>query len=83
MTLKAHKLKKSYRDKGLEVVAVRDVYFRDCPRRSASFLGSQWRRQNNRDQMIAGLIRPDAGWVKLKNLTPTLTLSRFGCWGLF
>ena len=72
MTLKAHKLKKSYRDKGLEVVAVRDVSLEIAPGEVLAFLGPNGAGKTTAIKMIAGLIRPDAGWVKIENYDPHL-----------
>ena len=70
MTLKAHKLKKSYRDKGLEVVAVRDVSLEIAPGEVLAFLGPNGAGKTTAIKMIAGLIRPDAGWVKIGDFDP-------------
>ena len=70
MTLKAHKLKKSYRDKGLEVVAVRDVSLEIAPGEVLAFLGPNGAGKTTAIKMIAGLIRPDAGWVKIEDFDP-------------
>ena len=72
MTLKAHKLKKSYRDKGLEVVAVRDVSLEIAPGEVLAFLGPNGAGKTTVIKMIAGLIRPDAGWVKIEDYDPHL-----------
>ena len=70
MTLKAHKLKKSYRDKGLEVVAVRDVSLEIASGEVLAFLGPNGAGKTTAIKMIAGLIRPDAGWVKIEDFDP-------------
>ena len=70
MTLKAHKLKKSYRDKGLEVAAVRDVSLDIAPGEVLAFLGPNGAGKTTVIKMIAGLIRPDAGWVKIEDYDP-------------
>ena len=72
MTLKAHKLKKSYRDKGLEVVAVHDVSLDIAPGEVLAFLGPNGAGKTTVIKMIAGLIRPDAGWVRIEDYDPHL-----------
>ena len=72
MTLKAHRLKKSYRYKGPEVVAVRDVSLEIAPGEVLAFLGPNGAGKTTVIKMIAGLIRPDAGWVRIEDYDPHL-----------
>ncbi|MDX2229130.1 MAG: ABC transporter ATP-binding protein [Leptolyngbyaceae cyanobacterium bins.349] len=68
--LEAQNLKKSYRDKGREIVAVRDVSLTLSQGEILAFLGPNGAGKTTSIKMIAGLIRPDAGWVRIGDRDP-------------
>lgn len=68
--LKAHNLKKSYTEKGLAVLAVRDVSLQIPAGEVLAFLGPNGAGKTTCIKMIAGLIRPDAGWVQIGDYNP-------------
>ncbi|MDX2244078.1 MAG: ABC transporter ATP-binding protein [Leptolyngbyaceae cyanobacterium bins.302] len=68
--LEACNLKKSYREKGQEVAAVRDVSLKLSQGEILAFLGPNGAGKTTSIKMIAGLIRPDAGWVRICDRDP-------------
>lgn len=68
--LEAQHLKKSYRDRGRDVVAVRDVSLTLASGEILAFLGPNGAGKTTSIKMIAGLVRPDAGWVRIWDCDP-------------
>jgi ABC-2 type transport system ATP-binding protein len=68
--LKAHDLKKFYFDKGRAIAAVRDVSLQVTAGEVLAFLGPNGAGKTTCIKMIAGLIRPDEGRVKISNYDP-------------
>lgn len=68
--LKAHNLKKFYTDKGRTIAAVRNVSFQIPAGEMLAFLGPNGAGKTTCIKMIAGLIRPDAGWVRISGYDP-------------
>ncbi|MCU0538208.1 MAG: ABC transporter ATP-binding protein [Hydrococcus sp. Prado102] len=68
--LEAQKLKKTFR-RGKQIVeAVRDVSLTMFPGEILAFLGPNGAGKTTSIKMMAGLIEPDAGWVKIVNKDP-------------
>jgi len=70
MVLTAHHLKKSYTSRGQTLTAVRDVSFDMSGGEVLAFLGPNGAGKTTCIKMIAGLIQPDAGWVKIGDYDP-------------
>ncbi|MDJ0707065.1 MAG: ABC transporter ATP-binding protein [Leptolyngbyaceae cyanobacterium MO_188.B28] len=70
MILESHKLKKSYRDKGRLISAVHDVSLRIAAGEVAAFLGPNGAGKTTTIKIIAGLLRPDEGWVRICDRNP-------------
>lgn len=70
LILEARNLKKSYREKGREIAAVRDVSLTLAAGEILAFLGPNGAGKTTSIKMIAGLIRPDAGWVQIGDRDP-------------
>jgi ABC-2 type transport system ATP-binding protein len=68
--LVAHQLKKSYLEKRQAIVAVQDVSLQIAAGEVLAFLGPNGAGKTTSIKMIAGLIRPDAGWVKICDRDP-------------
>lgn len=70
MILEAHNLKKSYTEKGRTIAAVRDVSLTIAAGEVLAFLGPNGAGKTTSIKMIAGLIRPDRGWVRIVDRDP-------------
>ncbi|HEY9909554.1 MAG TPA: ABC transporter ATP-binding protein [Thermosynechococcaceae cyanobacterium] len=70
LILEAQNLQKSYTDKGKTIVAVRDVSLRLAAGEVLAFLGPNGAGKTTSIKMVAGLIRPDAGWVRIGDRDP-------------
>lgn len=68
--LEACHLKKSYTEKGLVITAVRDVSLRIPAGNVLAFLGPNGAGKTTCIKMVAGLIRPDEGWVRIGDGDP-------------
>jgi ABC-2 type transport system ATP-binding protein len=68
--LEAHHLQKTYRYEGKATVAVRDVSLEIAAGEVLAFLGPNGAGKTTTIKMIAGLILPDAGWVKIAGRDP-------------
>ena len=68
--LEAQTLKKSYPIKGQAVLAVRDVSLNIAAGEVLAFLGPNGAGKTTTIKMIAGLILPDAGWVRIAGRNP-------------
>jgi ABC-2 type transport system ATP-binding protein len=70
LVLEARNLQKSYIDKGRSLQAVRDVSLSIPAGEVLAFLGPNGAGKTTTIKMIAGLIQPDAGWVRIVNHDP-------------
>jgi ABC-2 type transport system ATP-binding protein len=68
--LEAHHLKKIYREKGQAIAAVNQVSLQIAAGEVLAFLGPNGAGKTTTIKMIAGLIRPDQGWVRIGDLDP-------------
>ncbi|MBW4522028.1 MAG: ABC transporter ATP-binding protein [Scytolyngbya sp. HA4215-MV1] len=68
--LEADHLKKSYRYQGKSIEAVRDVSLKIAAGEVLAFLGPNGAGKTTTIKMIAGLILPDQGWVRIVDLDP-------------
>jgi len=68
--LEAQNLKKTYREKGRAIAAVRDVSLRIAAGEVLAFLGPNGAGKTTSIKMIAGLIQPDQGWVRISDRDP-------------
>lgn len=68
--LEAHHLQKTYRVRGAPVSAVRDASLTLSTGEVLAFLGPNGAGKTTTIKMIAGLILPDAGWVRLAGRDP-------------
>lgn len=68
--LEAQHLHKTYRDKGQAIPAVQDVSLTLAPGEVLAFLGPNGAGKTTTIKMLAGLIRPDAGWVRICDRDP-------------
>ncbi|MGG6294645.1 ABC transporter ATP-binding protein [Leptolyngbya sp. AN02str] len=68
--LEAQNLRKSYREKGKEITAVRDVSLRLDGGEVLAFLGPNGAGKTTTIKMIAGLILPDKGHVTIAGRNP-------------
>lgn len=68
--LEAHHLKKTYPAQGKVVEAVRDVSLQIAAREVLAFLGPNGAGKTTTIKMIAGLILPDAGGVRIAGRNP-------------
>jgi len=68
--LEVHHLKKSYRDRGRTICAVRDVSLALSKGEIVAFLGPNGAGKTTTIKMIAGLVRPDDGWVRICDRDP-------------
>jgi ABC-2 type transport system ATP-binding protein len=69
-TLVVHQLQKSFRQGKQIITAVKDVSFNINPHEVLAFLGSNGAGKTTSIKMIAGLIQPDAGAVKIVGTDP-------------
>ncbi len=70
LILQAQNLQKSYQEKGRQIQAVRQVSLKLAAGEILAFLGPNGAGKTTTIKMIAGLIRPDAGWVKVCDRDP-------------
>ncbi len=70
ITLEAYNLSKTYRDRGKQIQAVRDVSLTIKTGEVLAFLGPNGAGKTTTIKMIAGLIRPDTGFVKIAGSDP-------------
>ncbi len=68
--LEAHHLRKTYRYQGKVVQAVRDVSLQMAAKEVLAFLGPNGAGKTTTIKMIAGLILPDQGGVKIAGRNP-------------
>lgn len=68
--LETHHLKKTYRHQGKATAAVRDVSLNIAAGEVLAFLGPNGAGKTTTIKMIAGLIRPDEGWVRIAGCDP-------------
>ena len=68
--LEADHLRKSYRYQGKAIEAVRDVSITIAAKEVLAFLGSNGAGKTTTIKMIAGLILPDDGWVRIADRDP-------------
>lgn len=68
--LEAQNLKKSYLEKGKAIAAVQAVSLTIATGEVLAFLGANGAGKTTTIKMIAGLIRPDAGWVRIADRDP-------------
>jgi ABC-2 type transport system ATP-binding protein len=68
--LEAHQLQKTYRSQGKAIVAVENVSLSIASKQVLAFLGPNGAGKTTTIKMIAGLILPDAGWVKIAGRNP-------------
>jgi ABC-2 type transport system ATP-binding protein len=68
--LEAHHLKKIYQEKGQAIAAVNQVSLQIDAGEVLAFLGPNGAGKTTTIKMIAGLIRPDEGWVKIVDRDP-------------
>jgi len=70
IALEAYKLRKTYRQGGKLIEAVRELSLNIEPGEVLAFLGANGAGKTTTIKMIAGLIRPDTGWVKIAGCDP-------------
>ena len=68
--LEAYHLRKSYRYQGKAIEAVRDVSLTIAAKEVLAFLGPNGAGKTTTIKMIAGLILPDDGWVRIADRDP-------------
>jgi ABC-2 type transport system ATP-binding protein len=68
--LEAYNLRKTYQQRGKLIEAVRGVSLRINAGEVLAFLGPNGAGKTTTIKMMAGLIRPDAGWVKIAGSDP-------------
>ncbi|HEY9660647.1 MAG TPA: ABC transporter ATP-binding protein [Allocoleopsis sp.] len=68
--LHAHQLSKTYRRRNQSIAAVQDVSLSIAPQEVLAFLGPNGAGKTTTIKMIAGLIVPDTGWVKIADRDP-------------
>lgn len=68
--LEAHHLKKSYRQQGKTIAAVQNVSLTIAQGEVLAFLGPNGAGKTTTIKMIAGLILPDEGWVRIAERDP-------------
>jgi ABC-2 type transport system ATP-binding protein len=69
-TLEASQLQKTFRQSKQIITAVKDVSLNIHPQEVLAFLGPNGAGKTTSIKMIAGLIHPDAGWVKIAGSDP-------------
>ena len=70
IALEAHDLRKTYRQRGKSIEAVCSVSLTIRAGEVLAFLGPNGAGKTTTIKMIAGLIRPDVGWVRIAGLNP-------------
>jgi len=68
--LEAVNLRKTYQQRGRAVEAVRSISLSLTPGEVLAFLGPNGAGKTTSIKMIAGLVRPDAGWVRIAGADP-------------
>ncbi|NEQ22476.1 MAG: ABC transporter ATP-binding protein [Microcoleus sp. SIO2G3] len=68
--LAAYQLQKHYRQRRQTIAAVQNVSLTMQPGEVLAFLGPNGAGKTTTIKMIAGLIRPDAGWVRVNDRNP-------------
>ncbi len=68
--LETYNLRKTYQQRGKPIEAVCGVSLKINPGEVLAFLGPNGAGKTTSIKMIAGLIRPDAGWVKIAGCDP-------------
>jgi ABC-2 type transport system ATP-binding protein len=68
--LEAHNLHKTYRLRGKSITAVQDVSLNIAGGEVLAFLGANGAGKTTTIKMIAGLILPDQGWVRIAGRDP-------------
>ncbi|MEA5512727.1 ABC transporter ATP-binding protein [Nodularia sp. UHCC 0506] len=69
-TLEASQLQKTFRQSKQIITAVKDVSLNIHPQEVLAFLGPNGAGKTTSIKMIAGLIQPDAGWVRIAGTDP-------------
>ncbi|MGF1480934.1 MAG: ABC transporter ATP-binding protein [Cyanophyceae cyanobacterium] len=70
MTLEVSNLHKTYRYSGKSIEAVRGISFSIAAGEVLAFLGPNGAGKTTSIKMIAGLVEPDSGWVKIADRDP-------------
>lgn len=73
LILEARNLNKSFLEKGQRVTAVQDVSLQMAAGEVLAFLGPNGAGKTTTIKMVAGLIRPDQGWVRIADRDPHRT----------
>ncbi|MGI0484822.1 ABC transporter ATP-binding protein [Pantanalinema rosaneae CENA516] len=73
LILEARNLNKSFLEKGQRVTAVQDVSLQMAAGEVLAFLGPNGAGKTTTIKMVAGLIRPDQGWVRIVDRDPHRT----------
>lgn len=73
LILEACNLNKSFLEKGQRVTAVQDVSLQMAAGEVLAFLGPNGAGKTTTIKMVAGLIRPDQGWVRIADRDPHRT----------
>lgn len=68
--LEAQHLSKTYTDRGKTIAAVQDVSLSIAEREVLAFLGANGAGKTTTIKMLAGLVLPDAGWVRIVGRDP-------------
>ncbi|MBW4557022.1 MAG: ABC transporter ATP-binding protein [Trichormus sp. ATA11-4-KO1] len=68
--LEAHNLNKTFRQNNQIIAAVKNVSLSINPQEVLAFLGPNGAGKTTSIKMIAGLIQPDAGWVRITGSDP-------------
>jgi ABC-2 type transport system ATP-binding protein len=71
-TLEAHNLKKTFRRRKQIVEAVKNVSLSISPGEVLAFLGPNGAGKTTSIKMMAGLIQPDVGWIRIAGTDPHL-----------
>lgn len=70
IVVEAQDLRKTYHEKGKAIEAVRGVSLRIAAGEVLAFLGPNGAGKTTTIKMMAGLVRPDAGWVRVAGRDP-------------
>ncbi len=70
LILEVHHLQKSYWEKGQALQAVRDLSLRVSAGEILAFLGPNGAGKTTSIKMMAGLVMPDSGWVRIGGRNP-------------
>jgi ABC-2 type transport system ATP-binding protein len=73
LILEARNLEKAFQEKGQQVTAVRNVSLQIAAGEVLAFLGPNGAGKTTTIKMVAGLIRPDGGWVRIVDRDPHRT----------